>query len=250
MAGGTWLLQGAAGELALADVSVAVAPAGAELPPIQRILQRSGGGLSVYAGDLVAPRLITLDLASNRRAAKLPALRAALLPFCRPEAGAISLQYVGLARTLALTCYYLDGLEQLAPRFVAPNPLWIGADVGPLAFPATIDLVGTAAAQPRITLTGSGTATAIGLTTGAYSFTILLGLTLGAGEYAVIDLPLRTAKKYPGGTAILSAVLPGSQLASFALYPGANVLTLTKTGSLTASLTYGARWWSWENADA
>jgi len=235
---GSWSLTSEAGDLILssaADVLV------------------TGGGLPPTSA-LLAPREITLTLRARRSGVSLPVLRGQLLPFCRREIGLVGLQYEGLYRTLQLACSYVDGLDSLAPRFVAPDPRWVG-DLSPgYSLPGPVVLLGTAAAAPSITLLGGssgGTVSSITLTNSGYAdleFQLLFILTIAASTSVVIEVGRRTIQRLPGGSA-LSTLQAGSQLASFFLYPGTNDLAIVKTGTVTASLQYSARYWSWEDAD-
>jgi len=252
---GVWSLEGS-GSLPLSDVSAKVeAVPGGLMPQVKRVLTLPAlGDGSIYARARVEPRLVTLQLQSQRRGVKDGALRSALLPYCRPEAGLIAIQYVGLNGTLQLSMYYLDGLDDLAPRFIAPDPRWVGALSAGSALPGTAMSIGTAATEPTITIVASSavTVTQIALENAGFTdlaFRLNLSLSLAAGQSAVFIIAARTATRYTGGASLLSVIQPGSDFANFLIYPGANVLTITKTGTLTATLQYNERYWSWEDID-
>jgi hypothetical protein len=213
-----------------------------------------GGGLPA-ARSLLVPREITLTLRQRPRGVSLSGLRAALLPYCRPEAGAVVVQYVGAQRSLQLLCEYLGGLDALAPRFAAADPRWLSELQPAQSLPGTVALVGSAAAAPTITLAGGasgGTVTNITLSNESYAdvyYQLLLDLSIGASQTAIIDVARRTMRQFPGGASVLGTLQPGSRLSSFFLYPGNNDLTIDKTGTVAASLQYVSRYWSWEDAD-
>ncbi len=145
----------------LAEALVEVTPIGCGLPPVNRASSSPG----LFDLVEIAPRRFTLKLTSKRRDTAAAALRSSLLPFW-PAGGwrhPGDLE-VGLVRTLELTAYYRDGLEELGvPAFIAPSRAGRRRRRTDRSL-ATFNLVGTASSRPTLTLTGgAGTVTAIGV---------------------------------------------------------------------------------------
>lgn len=94
---------------------------------------------------------------------------------------------------------------------------------------------------PIITLTGPGTVYQIrNVTTGD---TISFNLTLLAGEVATLNLAsgnISFTSNFRGN--ILSTILPGSNLASFKLMPGANTISVFVAGTTSAATAVDFRW--------
>jgi hypothetical protein len=215
------------------------------------------GDGGIYARSRVAPREITLQLDSHRRSASLPRLRAALLLYCRPEGGTVRLRYVGAVRTVEIDVYYVDGLDRLALRFIAPDPRWKLSEIDGVVMPGgawgSIIPVGTAAAYPKLTMHGPGVVASLSLaadgTSGAGLF--FSGVTLASGE--ILHCVPERMQFYTTGIGARQALpylAPGSKPASFFFVPGvSHTVTSSFAASVTAQYTYIPRYWSWEDAD-
>lgn len=111
----------------------------------------------------------------------------------------------------------------------------------------TVTNAGTADAYPVLSFTGPGTLkTLINYTTGEEIF---FAITLIAGETATLDLTpgnISFISTFRGN--ILSAILPGSNLATWRLAPGANDISLLIDGTTTvataATLRFRPAYWS------
>lgn len=100
---------------------------------------------------------------------------------------------------------------------------------------------GMAIAYPSLRITGPGTVYQIqNITTGD---TIYFNLTLNSGEVAILDLTPGAIRFYSNFRAnLLNTILPGSNLATFRLTPGANTISLFIAGTTDANT---AAWMYW-----
>ena len=246
MSGGSWSLFNSAGSISLtSDLSCDVTPIGCGLTPARRSHTLVN---PTYPDSLpLQPRIFALRLTPNRRGAKDSSLRSSLLPYCRPEAREVQVRYTGAARYVSLHATYLDGLENLAPRFVAPVPIWEALFVT-ISTPASFVSQGTAAAYPSVIFNGGasgGTVSQLAISSDSgYSATLSTNITLAASGVAQIDVS-------PPPFLSNAALLDVSQVATFVIMPGeTNYLSMMKTGTVAfGTCTYVPRYWSYEDAD-
>lgn len=133
--------------------------------------------------------------------------------------------------------------------------VYVGYDTSGSATSAALTTAsngGTAAAYPALTITGPSSGTSrvyqvVNTTTGA---AIYLNLTLNAGEVATLTLNptnITFVSTFRGN--ILSSILPGSNLTSFALQPGDNSISFFAAAStVTAVLSWQVGYLSIEDA--
>lgn len=118
---------------------------------------------------------------------------------------------------------------------------FINAGTATVATTTTVTNSGSAPAAPRIMFTGPGRVyQVINTTTGD---ALYFNLTLLAGETATLDLTpnnISFASTFRGN--ILNAIIPGSQLASFRLLPGANTISVFISGTTTAATSATMIW--------
>ena len=239
---GSWWLQTA--ELALelsahADVRVA------------------GGGL-LGAGQA---RLLTVTLTPRCRGESLAQLRRDLQPYCRPEAGGLTLVYAGAARTVQLPCRYVEGLDTLRLVLAARAATWLsyantmsGRQEGMLSLntPTWVTPLGTAASAPLFELTyaAGGALTSIeNSVAGVYDLAYQI-VFAGAQPSGGTKLQVDCARVTVAPAAYLTLLQPGSTFGSFRLVGGVeNVLTVAGANLTSVRYSYYPRFWSWEDAD-
>jgi hypothetical protein len=246
------------GTLALADVSVTVDPPPVAPPPVEHVLIRPAlGHGGMYARSRVGPREITLQFDTHRRGTALTKLRAALQRYCRLEGGVVRLRYAGALRTIEIDVYYVDGLDRLALRFIAPDPRWrlslAEGETEPGGIWQDIIPVGTAFTYPTLQIAGPGTVTALTMSPdllpgGALFFP---GLTLASGEILhCVPEQMRFYTTGVGARQALSYLAPGSKPSLFYFVPGTPITRgYAVSSGMIVSCAYIPRYWSWEDAD-
>jgi hypothetical protein len=117
-----------------------------------------------------------------------------------------------------------------------------GGETTPVAAPTTVTVAGTAAAYPRVTITGptAGSGTVWYLANEANDAFVSLNLAVLAGETVILDFrPGTLSVMTLAGGNRLGSVLPGSNMAGFILQPGANSLfLLCDDSTMTATMTW------------
>lgn len=118
---------------------------------------------------------------------------------------------------------------------------FINAGTATAATVTTVTNNGSAPATPHIIFTGPGRVYQIVNT--ATGDALYFNLTLNAGETATLDLTpnnISFISTFRGN--ILNTIIPGSQLASFRLLPGANTISTFISGTVTAATSVTMIW--------
>lgn len=142
----------------------------------------------------------------------------------------------------------ISGTPGISSLFIAPDgTLYLGIDALSAGTAissgfATATNSGSAAAYPTIEITGptSGTATIYQLANATTGEALFFNLTMTPGETATLVLDpanISFTSTFQGN--ILSSILPGSNVATFALQPGANTISfLAGSSTVTATMTW------------